>query len=366
MFEIARILYLLVVAAVLLATLVPLSKIPHGAIRGPEFLRMQTFFTLVALGLIAPMMLDGGALWWTLAALVAGAVLNAAFIVKFTPLWPVQSARPGDDIADLPARSVSILASNVKLSNRDYGRFVTMIENETPDILIAVEVDDAWIEGISRVRGGFDDHVEVPLNTGYGMLVWSRLPLRQVRVADRVTEGVPSIRAAVQLPSGAWFRLYAVHPEPPVAEHDTKGRDSEIALAGIEARDDPLPAIVTGDLNDVAWSTTTRRFQRLSGLLDPRIGRGLYNTFSAFYPIFRWPLDHLFHDPKFRLVEMRRLPPIGSDHFPMLFRLALTSTDGDSELPDPPDPEEEEEVAEMIDEEKHTRREAIGSDWEKG
>ncbi len=366
MLEIVRIAYLIVVALVLVATAVPLSKIPHGAIRGPDFLRMQTFCTILGLAIVAPFLLDGRTLWWTLALLAAGAALNAAFIVKFTPIWPVQSARPEPDLPDLEARSVSILASNVKLSNRDYGRFVAMLEAENPDIVIAVEVDDAWIEGISRRRGDFVEHVEVPLDTGYGMLVWSRLPLRQVRVANLVTEGVPSIRAAVQLRSGAWFRLYAVHPEPPVAEHDTKGRDSEIALAGIEARDDPLPAVVTGDLNDVAWSTTTRRFQRLSGLLDPRVGRGLYNTFNAFYPIFRWPLDHLFHDPKFRLVEMRRLPAIGSDHFPMLFCLALTASEGESELPEPPTEEEEEEVEEMIDEEQHTRREAIGSDWENG
>jgi hypothetical protein len=133
----------------------------------------------------------------------------------------------------------------------------------------------------------------------------------------------------------------------------------------MEAAEDPLPAIVAGDLNDVAWSHTTRRFQRLSGLLDPRVGRGFYNTFHAQVPFWRWPLDHLFHDPRFRLVAMRRLPDIGSDHFPMLFCLALAPDERAGEEPEAARAEDRQEIHEMAGQERRTDREPIGSDWEK-
>lgn len=342
-----------------LITLLPLSKIPHGLVRGPAFGRQQ--WALLGAVLCAICLLT--AAWWLAALAALLAAINLAYIAKFTPLWPLQSQSADAALRADTSRHLSILTSNVKQSNRAYTRLLDLTRDQDPDILITVETDAKWLAALAPLHATYPHRHEIPHDTGYGMAIFSRLPLSDITPRELVTKGVPSIRATVTLRHGADITLIVIHPEPPIAGHDTKGRDSEIALIGIEARDTPLPTIVTGDLNDVAWSTTTRRFQRLSGLLDPRVGRGFFNTFHAHIPPLRWPLDHLFHDADFRLLAMRRLPDIGSDHFPIRFDLALADT-ASGTTPAPVDTAEKDQVVKMIRDETARPRNPIGTDWE--
>jgi endonuclease/exonuclease/phosphatase (EEP) superfamily protein YafD len=139
-----------------------------------------------------------------------------------------------------------------------------------------------------------------------------------------IQDDVPSIRAGIKLDEGMEVEIHCLHPRPPVP-HETgqsTERDAELIVVGKESKGKPWPIVVMGDLNDVAWSRTNYLFQRISGLLDPRVGRGLYNSFHARYFFLRFPLDHFFHSTHFRLVQLKRLAYFGSDHFPMFIRLS--------------------------------------------
>ncbi len=70
------------------------------------------------------------------------------------------------------------------------------------------------------------------------------------------------------------------------------------------------------------WGQTLFFRSLLSGLLDPHKGRGFYATYNAGARILRYPLDYVFHSADFRLVQMRTLKNIGSDHFPLLLELS--------------------------------------------
>ena len=165
----------------------------------------------------------------------------------------------------------------------------------------------------------------MPQDDTYGMLVRSRLPIVNAEVRHFVEETVPSIELTLELASGEPVRLVLLHPRPPRPDigQDSRLRDAELVMAGREVATFTEPTIVAGDLNDVAWSHSTTLFQELSGLLDPRIGRGLFSTFHAQHWWLRYPLDHVFHSDDLTLVKIERLGNVGSDHFPMLIELAV-------------------------------------------
>lgn len=350
-----------------LATVLPTLPFAWGFIRICDFPRLQIGMLALLLLPLTLVAVPDAAISYGLAAVQAGiAGVQFAICLRFTPLHPKRSKpyRPAADDAGAPSDVVRILTANVKQSNRDFPRLIQEIEAADPDIVILLEIDRRWQDGLQPIRARFPHRLEQPQENSYGMVLYSKLPLDEPAILFRVLDDVPSMRATVALPSGERFRLHAVHPEPPVPHADTLGRDSEVILVSREVADDPLPSVVAGDLNDVAWSHTTRRFQRLSGLLDPRVGRGLYNTFDARYRLLRWPLDHLFHDARFRLAAMRRLPDIGSDHFPMLFEIALTPEPAAEEAPSPPSQSDREEARNVTGQAAALDREAIGSDWE--
>ena len=321
-------------------TALSLSRHPHWYVRGWDFPRV----------LIAGLALSCGAAYRALvfegrpleiaflAALGAVVAYQVSRIVAFTPLARrrVRPAKgsPGDT-------SFRLAISNVLMENERYDLWLSVMAQADPDIIVALEVDRKWMAALAPLRQTHPHVAESVQDNYYGMAAFSRLPMEKGELRHLVDEETPSIRTTFRLRDGSPVRLYALHPKPPepIRNQDSAPRDAELVLVAKEiAAAPPEPTVVCGDLNDVAWSDTTRIFLRLSGLLDPRVGRGLLNTFNANNPLFRFPLDHVFHSNHFRLFRLTRLPKVGSDHFPVLIELNL-EPDAPAEQPSP-QPEE--------------------------
>lgn len=218
----------------------------------------------------------------------------------------------------------SFLFANVLMENRNAEKLIRTIKERDPDVILAVEANEWWRDQLAEFERTHPHKVLQPQENTYGMLLYSRLELVNPQVKFLVQDDVPSIHTGVRLLSGTEIEIRCLHPRPPFPTEDERSteRDAELIIVGKEARDSERPIVVLGDLNDVAWSRTTYLFQDVSGLLDPRVGRGFYHTFHARYPIVRFPLDHAFHSNHFRLVNFDRLDYFGSDHFPVYLKLS--------------------------------------------
>lgn len=338
---------LLVIAALLIASVaLPFARASHWSVRVFDYPRVQQLFLLLAL-LAAWLLLLGHARMLdrvVLGLLTACSAYLLYVIMAYTPLGRrmVQRVppRPGE-------KPLTLLVSNVLQTNTDYARLARLIAERQPDVVLLLETDAAWRDALRPAMESYPHRVEVPQPDTYGMLLYSRLPLAASTVGHLVDPEVPSITADVEY-QGQVVRLYCLHPTPPVPQENdaSTDRDAEVLQVGRQAAAHNGPSIVLGDLNDVAWSRTTRLFLKTSGLLDPRRGRGLYSTFHADYPFLRWPLDHFFVSGHFRLAAMRVEPSIGSDHFPISLQVLLRHEDESEKLEI--NGEEQAEVSEKI------------------
>lgn len=307
-------------------TLLPLLQTDHWFVRLWDFPRLQLMGALILLLaawlLIAP---KRGFTYWSLAlALVAAAFWQSTYAMAYLPVGP----RKVESVASCPpGRSIALLNVNVLQDNRDFDAVLALVRRARPDVVLFLETDEDWAKALVPLLGSYR-HVEaVPLPNTYGMILMSRWPMAS-RVRYRMQPDIPSIDATITIPSGEKVELYALHPEPPLPGDDSGERDAELVMAGRDVRKSGRAALVLGDLNDVAWSETSRLFREVSGTADPRVGRGLYPTFNAKYPLIQWPLDHMFVTPHWRVEQLDRLGKIGSDHFPILYRVCLTEPAG--------------------------------------
>lgn len=327
----------------ILLTLLPMLKFSDWWIRIGDFPRLQILFIcLVTIGFGAVVFYPYNftdLLFFVL--LIAACIYQLYWILPYVPFYPkqVQMTKAGNG-----ADSIRILISNVFMKNEQTEKLVTLINKISPDVVVLAEVDKFWTDSISEIEKDFAYKMLKPLDNTYGLALYSKLELVEPELKFIVEKDVPSIHTIVKLESGKRIKLHCLHPRPPGPTENERSaeRDAELLIVGKEVKKDDMPTIVCGDLNDVAWSQTTTLFQKISGLLDPRIGRGLFNSFHAKIPFLRMPLDHVFHSEDFRLIEINRMPPIGSDHFPIFIALAYQS-DAESKQKQP-DAEQDEKI----------------------
>ncbi|MDM1245964.1 endonuclease/exonuclease/phosphatase family protein [Acinetobacter sp. R933-2] len=288
--------------------------------RGADFPRLQ----ILALGVIAFFLLIFWQGEWDLKReiifilLIVALAYQLKMVLPYTFLWKKQVAQVRSEQLDAK-RQISVIVSNVLTPNDKYHLLIEQIEKHQPDIVLTLETDQTWQNELSSIEKDYPYRVPVPLDNLYGMHLYSKMKLLDTEVKFILSDEIPSIHTTVILDSGQPVQLYCLHPKPPspTEAKDSTLRDAELLIVGDQIKDLDESCIVMGDLNDVAWSRTTRLFQRISGLLDPRVGRKYVNTFHADYKLLRWSLDHLFHSTDFALVHMERLPHVGSDHFPI-------------------------------------------------
>lgn len=268
-----------------------------------------------ALALAAPLLWLGKQRAWTIVALLAAA-LNAACLLPF--YWPLHSP------AVEGRGALRILSANVHTSNRRSELLMALIEEQSPDVIVVMEIDDRWLGELAELRTKYPFARLEPRGGNFGMALYSRRPLRHVRTIPLGGIDTPAITATVETAEGD-VSLLAIHPLPPVGAKNSHLRNLQLGEAARLADEQTHPCVLVGDLNVTPFSPYFRNLLREGNLRDARCGCGLLPTWPLQFPspLLRIPIDHCLVGEGVQVRRFTTAGDVGSDHAPILVDVSL-------------------------------------------
>ena len=239
------------------------------------------------------------------------------FIAAPLPWYSAGTLAPAAVAAVSPGPTLSIASVNVYFRNPQAGPLLRWLHEKQPDLVVILEFTPAFAEGLQALQGyPYREFLAQP--DAFGIAILSRHPLAQVRVV-RDEDGIPLVEAKLHW-GERLIGLAALHPMPPQTPRYHALRNRKIASVTPAAGLDAVPTIVAGDFNATPWSDAfggldERGWRRATGLAPtwPAAWRGWMGI----------PIDHVVVSRHWGVVQSEVGPDVGSDHFPVLVRLAL-------------------------------------------
>lgn len=221
-------------------------------------------------------------------------------------------------------RAHKILLSNVNSSNSEYQRLIDLIQQESPDVLVLLEINNAWLHSLQAIKTTYPFEKAIARNDNFGIAVFSKLPLDNAEVRYWGNTDLPSLMLNYQW-QGEGITLLATHPLPPISKDMMQQRDTQLLQAAADAAQQSGPVIMLGDFNVTPWSSTFNQSIETSGLNNCRNGFGILPTWPAQlkWPALMIPIDHCLASSEITVSELRTGDDIGSDHLPLMISLQL-------------------------------------------
>ncbi|NNC90229.1 MAG: hypothetical protein HKN82_17365, partial [Akkermansiaceae bacterium] len=256
-----------------------------------------------------------------LAVVTAGAFLTrhfrtalAAGLVLLLPLGALSYYLPPRPFPEAPgAPALRIMTFNVLRSNDRHADVLAWLLEQDPDVLVLFEIDPLWSDHLVPLESVYRYRTARVRSDAFGVAIYSKFPIRNERITGSGRHTVPCVQADLAWPP-ATFRLFAMHPVPPISRRTADNRNEYLRkFAPLIARCEGA-VVAAGDFNCSPWSSHFKRFLAESALIDSGRRRGFQSTWHRGNPLLSIPIDHVLHTPHFTCTARRIGPPLGSDH----------------------------------------------------
>jgi endonuclease/exonuclease/phosphatase (EEP) superfamily protein YafD len=252
---------------------------------------------------------------WMIALAVSSLLLQAV------PLLLVQrshatAAPPGP----CNGPEVTVATVNLQFDNLAYDRATEWLKRNPADVVVLQEYTRGWADALARAGLTYPYTRAAPREDPYGIALFSRWPIAEVREADYAGDGLPSVVAVVVVGKSE-LQVVGLHTHWPILPGLHDSRDRVLDAAAAEVRKAKVDSVLLGDLNLTPYAPAYARLLERSGLRDPFGDRRWRPTWRAgFWPL-ALPIDHVLVPASSCVVRAEIGPSIGSDHRPVLVTL---------------------------------------------
>jgi len=302
------------IVVLILAALAVLGTILGLVSRAGWFCELVSHFRLqytAGLLVCAPFLfLTGDVRGATLAAGVA--LTNVWFLL---PLYVRIRQPPG-------GQALRLVTANVSSLNRSHGKLQQLVDAIDPDVMVLQEVNERWLEVLGDFNGRCPCVKTVVLPGGFGLALYTRLPVERAEIIQPAPDGLPSVFAQLHLGDQRLI-VVGTHPMAPVLPVYAELRNRQLTALAQFISQQTDSVILVGDLNTTPWSWVFQDFLRTAGLRDSRLGFGLQRSWPVGSRILRIPIDHCLVSPAIAVRKRRVGPDIGSDHYPIIIDIAI-------------------------------------------
>lgn len=271
-----------------------------------------------------------GALLLALLFLVAGSWRWALFTLALAAwhLWPDLSLYVGKDAVQEHGPVLTIASANLLLSNREHDAFIRWLDIEQPDLVALQEVSPLLLATLESRRPVYPHMLFVPPVDSWNeqtcaTALLSKRPFEKVRTFPTGHAGVREIMEVVVSLGRRAVTIRSAHVSRPGPDGRTVARAAVLSKLG--KREWGGAGILLGDLNVTSRSPAFRDLLKETGLRDSRRGFGRLPTWQrrTFGCALWFAIDHILVGEEIVVLDRRVAPLQGSDHLPVVARVAV-------------------------------------------
>ncbi len=251
-----------------------------------------------------------------------GGVCFAIALLSFGQIF-MSASYGAPKVAAEGAKTIKVMHYNRRHKITEHTDFLRWLVVHEPDVLVIQEARLSHQIAMESLRGMYPYRVQEVRHNAFGQMVFSRFPIVSSNVTYTERHALTNfyIHAVLDLGDDQTLSLYAIHPPPPMSASLAKQRNEDLfTVARAIEHDHAENIVMVGDWNCTPYSPHFKTLVGRTGLKNEYTTLSPIPSWPSHFavPLFQIPIDHILHKGHLELLEKRRGPAMGSDHYPII------------------------------------------------